>query len=326
LDFVEFGWNGLRFEAPEEARFTRYGGDAKKGSFMLEAEEYLIEGKWEPLPKRRRSISVIATTLIEKMEEQYGKRGRRLKKQTVKILEKHDSRVFSHDALYMVVKAQVEERFYLWYCEESDRVVIIRFIFKTFDEAAKKIIKQVLESFECHREGKNIWSLLNLRFETPTDLLLTSTKIAVGRARFVLAGKKVSSFTEKTSTLIVDYYSMANVVFEDTFNDLDDWFIKNYEKDILKQLKKRRIKFKSAESRKLLKHDLVVKKAISKSGITWRGTTLYTNVTWYCSDSNRIYSITLALDVARPIFLKRKIVETEYSNLLDNLLVSFKCH
>lgn len=326
MDFMEFGWNGLFFMVPEEVRFTRYGGNAKRGSFMLEAENYLIEGKWEPIPKRRRPISVIATALIDKMEEQYGKKKRRPQKRNVTILEKNDARVFSHEALYMVVKAQTEERLYLWYCEESSRVIIVRFIFKTFDESSKKIIKQVLESCECHREDSNVWSLLNFRFETPKDFLLTDTKIAVGRARFILSGTKVTSFTEKISTLIVEYYSMANVVFQDTLDNMDEWFKKNYEKDLCKQLKKRRIKFVLDEPRKLLKHELIMKKSISKSGFSWRGTTNFTNATWYCPESNRIYIVTFTHTISRPIILKRKIPESEYTDPVDNLLSSFKCH
>ena len=323
---MEFGWNGLLFKVPEEVRFTRYGGNSKRGSFMLEAENYLIEGKWEPIPKRRRPISVIATTLIEKMEEQYGKKKRRPQTRNVTILEKNDARVFSHEALFMVVKAQTEERLYLWYCEESNRVIIVRFIFKTFDESSKKIIKQVLESCECHREVSNIWSLLNFRFETPKDFLLTDTKIAVGRARFILSGIKVTSFTEKTSTLIVEYYSMANVVFQDALNNLDEWFKKNYEKDLCKQLKKRQIKFILTEPRKLLKHELVMKKSESKSGLSWRGTTHFTNATWYCPETNRIYIITFTHTISRPLILKRQIPESEYADPVYNLLSSFKCH
>jgi len=326
LDFTEFGWNGLFFEAPEEGRFTRYGGNAKKGSFMLEAEDYLIEGRWEPIPKRRRPISMIASSLVDKMGDQYGKSKRRPRKQSATILEKKDARVYSHEALYIVVKAQSEERLYLWYCDESSRVIILRFIFKTFDESAKNIIKQVLESFKCHRENTNIWSLLNLRFEAPQELLLTGTKIAVGRARFILTGTKVTSFTERTSTLIVDYYSMANVVFKDTLDDLDGWFKKNYEKELCKQLKKRGIKFKLAEPRNLRKHKLVVKVAEEKSGLSWRGTTHYTNLTWYCPESNRIYIVTFLHTVSRPIILKRQIPESEYTDPVDNLLSLFKCH
>jgi hypothetical protein len=326
LDFTEFAWNGFRFEAPEEARFTRYGGDTKKGSFILESEDYLIEAKWDPIPKRRASLSVVGTSLIEEMGVEYGKKRRRLSKRTITVLEKHDTHVFSHDALYMVAKVQVEERFYIWYCDESNRVVIVRFLFKTFDESSKKIVKQLLESLECHRKDFNVWSLLNVRFETPMDFLLTDSRIAVGGARFVLSGRKLTSFTEKTSTIVVEYYSMANVVFEDTYNDLDVWFRKNHEKDIYKQFKKRRIRFRSIEPRKLMKHDLIMKEATGKSGTSWRSTTHFTNASWYCSESNRIYSITLASSISKPLFLKRQINETEYTELMGNLLSSFKCH
>ena len=134
MEFTEFGWNGFLFEIPEEVRFTRYGGNVKRGSFMLEADTYLIEGKWEPIPKRRRPLSIIAATLVDKLGDQYGKKRRRPVKQKVTILEKSDARVFSHDALFMVMKEQNPERLYMWYCDESSRVIVVRFIFKEFDE------------------------------------------------------------------------------------------------------------------------------------------------------------------------------------------------
>lgn len=327
MDFTEFGWNGFLFKIPEEVRFTRYGGNAKKGSFMLEADTYLIEGKWEPIPKRRRPISVIAAALVDKMGDQYGKKKRRPRKQTVAILEKSDARVFSHDALFMIVKAQNPERLYMWYCDESNRVIIFRFIFKDFDESAKKIVKQVLESLKCHREEDSyVWSLLNLRFETPKDYLLTDTKIAVGRARFIFSSTKVTSFTEKVTTLIVEYYSMANVVFQDTLDDLDEWFKKNYEKDLCKQLKKRKIKFVLAEPRKLRKHEIVMKESVGKTGLSWRGTTHFTNATWHCPESNRVYIVTFTHTVSRPIILKRQVPESDYTDPVENLFKSFKCH
>ncbi|MEM5872218.1 MAG: hypothetical protein QW051_05085 [Candidatus Aenigmatarchaeota archaeon] len=310
---------------PEDARFTRFAGDAKGGSFVFESDEYLIEGKWEPIPKRRQSISVIATTLIEKMGEQYKKRGR-VSSRSIKVLEKKDARVFTHDALFMVVKEQVDERFYLWYCDESNRIMIMRFIFKVFDETSKKIIRKIIESLICHKEGPNVWSLLNFRFEAPKDFYLTEAKIAVGRAHFVLAAKKISSFSERTSTLIVDYYSLANVVYKDTYNNIDEWFKKNYEKDLFRQMKKRKIKFIPEEPRKLLTHDLVIKKGISKSGFSWRSTTLYTNLSWYCQESNRIYTVTMTSSLSKPFFLKRKTSEIEHTRHLESLLSSFKCH
>jgi hypothetical protein len=327
LEFTEFGWNGFLFDIPEEVRFTRYGGNTKKGSFMLEADTYLIEGKWEPIPKRRRPLSAIAATLVDKLGDQYGKKRRRPMKQKVAILEKSDARVFSHDALFMVVKAQNPERLYMWYCDESSRVIILRFIFGEFDVSAKKIVKRVLESFECHKEGDSYaWSLLNLRFETPKDYLLTDTKIAVGRARFIFSATRVTTFTERVTTLIVEYYSMANVVFQDELDDLDRWFKNHYEKDLCKQLKKRSIKFVLAEPRKMRKHELVIKESEGKTGLSWRGTTHFTNAVWYCPESNRVYIVTFTHTLSRPVILKRQIQESDYRNPVDSLFKSFKCH
>ncbi len=326
MKFIKFGWNGLCFEVPEEARFIRFGGDAKEGSLTFESENFFMEQKWEPISEKRRSISTIATELVEKMEQKYKKKGKQSKTQSIKILEKSGTRVFLHDALFMVIKEQVDERFYFWYCDESKRVIIVRFVFKSYDETSKKIIRKIIESFECHREGPNFWSILNFSFKTPPEMFLTEAKIAIGRARITLAERKATSFSEKISRLIIEYYSMANIVFKDSYNNLDEWFRKNYEKDLCKQLKKARIKFKIAEPRKLLMHDLVLKEATRISGLISRITTNYTNATWYCPDSNRIYAVTLASSVNKPIFLRRKISGTEHTEILETLFSSFRCH
>lgn len=326
MEFNKFGWNGLLFDAPQDARFTRFGGSAKAGTLRLEAEDYFIEAKWEPTPKRRRSISAVADKFVEDMTKEYGKKLKRPKKGSFRILGKEDARVYSHDALYLVMKAEVEERYYMWYCDESKRVVILRFVFKTFDNTAKNIVKKVLDDFECHRKETTVWALMNTRFETPIDFLLTEARIAVGRAHFMLSDRKPSTFTEKTSTILVEYFSMANIIYKDTYEDPDNWFEEHYEKDLKKLLKKRRLKFQVADPRKLKRHKVVVKEAEASSGFTWRAKTLYTNATWYCAGSNRIYSVTVSSSISRPLPLKREINKAEHAKTVADLLSSIKCH
>ena len=325
LKFRKFGWNGLLFDVPEEMRFTRQGGNAKSGNFMLESEDCLVEAKWQPIPKRPKPISSIVGTIVEQMEK-YEKKKKRDKRQTVKILGKETAHVYSHDALYIVVKAQVEERYYIWYCNESERIIILRFVFKTFDDKSRRMLKRMVDSMKCHGEGFNVWSLMNLRFETPVSFLLTESNIRVGRAQFLFTDNQLSMFTEKTSTILLEYFSMANLLFKDTYKDIDKWFEKNYRKDLSKQLKKRKIKFQLAKPRKLRRHKVVVKQAKMTSGVSWRTTTIYTNATWYCSGSNRIYSVTVASSIKRPILFKRILDEAGHAKMVDDFLSSIKCH
>ncbi len=319
MKFKEFGWTGFALKVPEEMRFTRQGGDSRLGNFMLEAENYLIEAKWETFePKKAKPLSEIAEALVGQVKKQS-------KKQSITVLGKEDTYVSKHKALYMIMKSQAEERVYIWYCDESQRVIIFRFVFGTFDESARKITKYVLDTVQCHSE-KSIWSLLNLHFETPNSFLLTDTKITVGRAHFILMDRQLSSFGEKTERILIEYFSMANLIYEETYRDLDRWLEKNYLKDLGKRLKERRIKFKPAEPIAIKRHKIMVKQAAVKSGVSWRKTTNYTNATWYCPRTNRIYSVTVASSNKRPAFLKREIDKEAHSKLLGDLLVSFDCH
>ena len=184
----------------------------------------------------------------------------------------------------------------------------------------------MIEKFECHREGAYVWSLLNLRFEVPTDFILTDSKRTVGRAGFIMDSKKLSAFADKTKTIFIEYFSMANILFKDTYKNLDKWLEEKYLKELCKTLRQRKIEFKEKEPRKIRRHKVIINQADRKFGFTWRGTTMYTNGTWYCSGSNRIYSVTFTSNIKRPIIFKREITEEEHIKLIDTVLSSFKCH
>lgn len=317
MNFKEFGWNGLIFEIPEEMHLASEGGNAKSAYYRLESEGYFIEVKWEPLiPKKAKPLSEIVEAFIKQTEKKT--------KQSIKVLKQDNAHVFSHNALHMNLKSQTEDHMYMWYCEESERTFIFRFAFGTLDSASKKIVGHVIDTLKCHTEGPNVWSILGLRFEAPQSFLLTDRKMAVGRAHFLLNDRKMTSFSEKGREILIEYFSMANVVFADTYKDLDKWLEKEYLKDLRKRC--RGVTFQSKESQKLRRHNAVIKQGLRMSGSTTRKTSLFTNVTWYCSASNRIYSITISSHIGRPILFKRDSGEGSHKKLVEDFLLAFECH
>jgi hypothetical protein len=320
LNFKEFGWNGLFFEIPEEMRFIRQGGNAKSGHLRLEAEDCFLEAKWEPFkPKKAKSLSGVAEELVKQMKKKD-------KKRNVKILGKNRARVSTHNSLYMVVRSDVDERVYIWYCNESQRIVIFRFVFKLYDGSSKIIMKRLFDTLKCHYEKSNVWSLLNLRFESPIPFFLTDSRIAVGRVHFMLADNKLSTFAEKTSKILIEYYSMANLIYKENYRDPDKWLEQNYLKDLRKRFKKTKIKFGTMKSRRFRRHKMVVKHETKTFGVSWRKTAMYTNATWYCSSMNRMYSITVSSSTSRPLILKRELEKGSHTQVFEDLLTSFKCH
>ena len=322
MKFKKFGWNGFFFEVPENVRFTREGGNVNNGHVVLESENCMVEAKWESFdPKKAKPLSEVAEGLVESMKKQSKKR-----KQIVKVLRKEDAHVYKHKALYMVVKSPVEERVYLWYCGETQRIIIWRFVFHPFDEDSRKIVKRTLETLRCHGEEADIWSLLNFKFEIPSTFLLTETKITVGRAHFMLTDREESPFAKRTESMLIEYFSMANLLYEDSYREPGKWLEKNYLKDLRKRFKERKIKFQTAETKRFRRHKMEVRKATATSGLSWRKTSLYTNATWYCPRTNRVYSITASSSLKRPAPFKRVSDEEAHESLVEVFLSSFKCH
>jgi hypothetical protein len=320
VKFKEFGWNGFFIEIPEEMRFTSYGGNAKSGHLMLESEGCILEARWEPsTTKKAKPLAEVAESLVEQMKK-------KLKKKDITVLGKDETHVSIHDALYLVLKSGVEERIYIWYCQESERVMILRFLFKTFDQPSKNVMTHILDSLVCHGGVSNIWSLMNVRFETPPAFLLTEAKISVGRAHFILTDRKLSSFTEKTTKILVEYFSMANVIYKEAYKNLDKWLEQYYMKDLRKKFGGRKVTFEVATPVRIKRHNAAFRQATTKSGLFSRKTTLYSNATWYCLGTNRIYTVTIGSTNSRPALLKRKIDKEGQVNLFKKLLLSFKCH
>jgi len=321
VKFKEIGWNGFLLTVPEEMYLTRQGGNANRGTFLLESEGFLIEFNWQPIPKKPKPLDSIVDGVIERSKKKAEK-----KKQKFRIYERKNVTVNNHNAVYLHLKSLIEERYYIWYCEESNRSVVSRFVLETFDEKSRNFIKQFLNTLKCHMKEKNVWSLMKVRFNSPQSFLLKEARMEVGRTHFTLEENKLSAFMERIRTINVDYFTMANLTFRDTYEDPKKWFEENYLKDLKKILKKRRIKFETIEEKEIDGHKIVIKQAKAKSGFYVRSTELYSNASWYCPEINRMYSVTVSSKVIRPIIFKRKLEKKEHDELFNRILESFQCH
>ncbi len=321
MKLKEIGWNGFLMKVPEEMHLTRQGGDANQGTFSLESERYLIEFRWQPIPKKPGPLLSVVETIIDQAKKDAEK-----KKQKFNIKGRKDTTVYGHNAIYLRLETKIEEHYYMWYCQESNRIIISRFVCETLDEKSINMIKQFLNDLKCHSKEKNVWALMKIRFESPQSFLLKEARIGVGRSHIELEEKKLSAFTERVRAIHVDYFSLANLTFKDTYEDPEKWFEKDYLKDLKKTLRKRRIKFETSGEMEIRKHKAVIKQAMTRSGFTTRSVNLYTNATWYCPEMNRMYSITVTSGTTRPIFLKRELKKEEHESLFNELLKSFQCH
>jgi len=317
LEFKDFGWNGFLFKISQDVRLISEGGNAKSGYMRLGAEGYFFEVKWEGIqPKNVKPLSEVVDGFVKRLEKD--------SKQKLPIRGKRSTSVFKHDALFLSLKSTVEERIYFWYCEESLRVIIFRFAFKSMNMTSRTIMRQVLTSLKCHGEELNVWTVLESSFKASPSFQLTERKMMVGRTYLSLLESKLTPFTERKRGILFEYFSMANIQFEDDYKDLNKWMDKRYLKDLKKRY--RGIKFQSSTEEKLNNHTAIIKKAKGKSGFTTRKSSLYTNVTWYCEDLNRIYSVTTFEQIARPLPLNREIDEKAFEEFSKEFISTIKCH
>jgi len=326
LKFKELGWNGFFLEIPEEMRLTTEGGNINSGYLKFEMENFIMEVRWDPFdPKKPKPLAEIADSFIKTAKKTYEKKAK--KKIDLKIESVRSTSVSSHNAYFMVLKPEtnMEEQVYIWNCDRDKRAILIHFISLLPREESENIIGHILSSLKCHLEGEFIsWAALNLRFNTPRSFMLSERRIAVGKTYLTFDEQKFSTFTNRGRRLIIEYFSMANVIFEDTYKDVDSWFQKNYWKDLKKRCKD--IALQTTEERKILRHNVVYKHGIKNSGLFTRRTTMCENLTWYCSKSNRIYSLTYMSYIGRPFFLKRKLDEETDKKIMQEFLSSFRCH
>jgi len=318
LRYKTFGWNGFTFDIPSDMYLSVEGGNAMSGYMRLEAEKYFLDVKWEgQKPKKVKPLEEVILSLIKQLEKDGEAK--------LTVQGKRPTHIFEHDALLYNINSGLEERMYVWYCEESLRVIIFRFAFMSLDNAARAIIRRVLSSFGCHGEEMNYWRILESSFKAPPSFLLSERKMMVGRTYLLLVEEEIKPFppVEKRREILFEYFTMANVRFEEDHKDIERWMEKNY----LKGLKKRyHLKFKSSDKRELNNHPVIIQKGGGGRGFLTRMASVYTNASWYCDDLNTIYSVTVSEHITKPLPMKRQIDEEAFEGFAEEVISSTKCH
>ncbi len=319
MKFTEFGWNGFHLEIPEDLRFTREGGNAKDGYMRFNSDRLLLEVRWQSFkdrkPEKVKPIEEVADELLKKIEKSA--------KRKIHVKRKSATFINQHNGYFMSLKTNLDEFVYLWYCEESGRTIICRFMFASLDEDLRNAVERIMNSLRCHSEGSNVWSIMGFRFEAPNTFMLTDRKITLGGSRILLSEQKLTPFTELKREALIEYFSMANIRFKD-YKNPKRWFEKNYMKDLKKRYKG--IKFQESRYRRFRGHIAYLRRGEAVTGLTTRRRSFYTNLTWYCSNLNRIYTLTLSSHISGPFFLKRRLDEDAFENFVKEATSSFRCH
>ena len=318
MRFIEFGWNALLLEIPDNMMFVSEGGNAQSSGYIrLESEEALLEFNWETTkPDKIKPLIDVVESRIKSIEK--------IRKSKIPIKRRVSTIISGHSALYLSLKTDVNESVYAWYCDKSNRTFICHVVFNPKVSSPYRIRKRIIDSIRCHSEEFNVWSALAFRFEAPNTFILTDRKLTVRESYLLLVDREVKPFTERRREILFEYFPMANILFEDSYRDPDRWMRESHLKSLRKRYKG--LKFESSEPRRVRGHKGVIKHGKGSRGLTTRIKSLYTNLTWYCSNLNRIYSVTVSSHLVKPFFLKREENIEEFRRIADKVFSSIKCH
>ena len=253
-----------------------------------------LEIRWEKVSfEKAKDPEEVAEKYLHDLRKKLEKRAkaiakaRKIKKVKVpeiRVLNKERAKVEGHEALLMHLRGPEEALLLTWYCENTERYYTLQLSFKRSEYAVQRtIFNRVVKTLTCHTgEELQLWSIYGLTFYIPKDLKLTSRKLTTGFSYMVFSSKK------RDKHIILAYSTMADVLLEEYYEDLNEWFKALPLKRAINPICKMRGK-KSKELSIKGHKGVMIKDSTSH---LFKSKKLYLNaLVWHCPDSNRIVSL-----------------------------------
>jgi hypothetical protein len=312
------GWQGLELQVPEDWNFSVESGRQRQGFVRLSSSSSSFELKWEKMEKKKEfSLESVVDKFIEKLRKTDKK---------VKLLKKGSEEVFGHNALYFHFESEYKGYGTVWYCEEEEKVFLGLFSFKPEYKEARLTFKRCLDSIKCHTlDDWSTWALFRFSFKTPSKFELIKRRFLVGHTTLALCEEKAHPFCTERSEVFFQYWSPANVKFEETYNDMEKWFENFYESELKKRYNVK-VKDERLRNTKINGHRAKILKTIIKGGLIGRNIIRNGTYMWYCPETNRVYALTLSKGVHKTLFVPSKKYEAVPTRMFGKILTSFSCH
>jgi len=316
--FKPLGWQGFELQTPEDWNFSVESGGQRQGFVRLASFSSSFELKWEKMEKKRKfSIESVVDNLIKKLQKS---------DKNLKLLKKGSSEVFGHNALYFHFESEFEGYGTAWYCDKGERVFLGLFSFKPEYKQARLTFTRCLGSLKCHTlDDWNTWSLFGFSFRTPSKFGLMERKFLVGHTTLSFYKEEPHPFCIEKTEAFFQYWSPANVKFEETYNDVKKWFEKFYEKELKKRYKVK-MKKERFRSLKINGHPAKTLPFTTKRGLVSQNISRNSTHMWYCPETNRIYALTLSKGLRKTRIIPSKKYEAMPVETFDKILTSVSCH
>jgi hypothetical protein len=225
MQYKRLGWHGLVLRVPWDWEITSESGGRRDAYFRMDdPTQSRMEAKWERIEKRNVPLTLILDNMIEKLK----KERRQLKK--AKVLSRGSSKICGHTGAYILWQSDMKALATSWYCDEAERLCLIQLFFKPEEEKASvELFESILKSTICHSDEEMVlWTVLDVQFEVPRNLVLESRKLLVGRANMFFSSKDLS--------LLVDWHGFATGLLE-KYGSLRKWSDSKVTQDVSKALK-----------------------------------------------------------------------------------------
>jgi len=298
--YKTFAWRGVVLQIPSDWDMAVDGVVGEEGGYIRidDAVRPRLEIRWERVPfEKAKPPEEVAKRYLSDLRKRLEKKAkaiakaRKLKKvevPEVKVLSKERLKVRGHDALVMHLRGPEEALYATWYCEHSERHYSVQLSFRSDEYAVQRaVFKRVIDTFECHGEGDTqMWVVYGITMQVPRDLELTSRRLTTGFSYIVLASKKRDRY------VVLSYSSMANVLLEEYYDSLEEWYRALPLKRVISQICK--VKPKVAGKLKVGPHEALLLKASTTHILKSRKMYLSSAV-WHCPESNRIVCLTVVV-------------------------------
>jgi len=313
-DFKRFGWQGFIFKIPRNCRFIAESGSINSGFMRFDAGKLYFEIKWEPLTGKVETPLKIAENFVQKLKKKMKLKALKYKKGLL--------HVNGHNAVFIYFTTDLANKFIIWSCKESKRVIIIQFTFP-IQEKLEKIISPILKSLKCHGFKVNCWSILGFTLKTPKSFQLKRRRILVGRTTLTFLEEKKTLLRQQETEIIFECFSLANIRFKETYANPRKWIETYYINELKGSF--RRIKFEEFSSHSFRDHRMAICIGKACSGITLRRNTFFITGAWYCSKSSRMFVLTLSSTVKKLPFTRGINVES-LKRIFRKVLSTVICH
>ncbi len=217
-EWVDFGWQGISLNVPEDWNLGRVDGTYKSGYARLDdAQIVRAEIEWREGKGQRRggaAVTQLVDRYIENLEKKATKTDtpfvvdRRAKfLQDKQWLEDSDYETFTWEADYRAYNLARA-------CPSCGRIVLLR-ILARLDENLEEQVQAIFPTLKDHPHGNQVfWGVYGLNFFMPVDFKLSEHQLKSGHIQL--------SFEQGKQVCRVQRLSLAHLLLQGT--TLKDWY------------------------------------------------------------------------------------------------------